>query len=213
MSEWESTTFIANDGDQRGTATRLLEAAEAADMPSDVVRVAPGFDGWYVPAELGEDGTPAEGRNAFVPNAGDQKGTATALLEAAEAAGLPPSVVQDLPGFDGWVVPPEIAPTAPVVALAITEPKDGDEVDPLVAIRGTAPTGSTVDLYMDSSPGGPVGSVQAADGRFEFTGSTPLEVSPEGIAVGVGEDRSSKVNVTVALPDARTTTTTKGTAG
>jgi hypothetical protein len=83
--------------------------------------------------------------------------------------------------------------------LRITEPVDGDAVDPLVTIRGEgAEDGDTVDLYMDSSPGAPVASVPAAaDGSFEFTGSTPLEVSPEGITVGVGAKRSAKITVTV----------------
>jgi hypothetical protein len=96
--------------------------------------------------------------------------------------------------------------------LAITEPVDGAEVDPLVTIRGTAPAGSTVDLYMDSSADGtvPVSSVTADEnGAFEFAGTTPMEVSPEGITVGVGDERSSKVTVTIAAPAAAKSTTTR----
>lgn len=144
---------------------------------------------------------PIFSRNVFVSDNGDQVATAGALLAAAEAADLDPSVVQVLPGFQGFIVPPEIASGGEGLALVITEPADGDEVDPLTPIRGTAPASSTVDLYMDSSNAGqtPVSSVEAAgDGAFEFAGSTPMEVSPEGIAVGVGPRRSSKVTVTIA---------------
>ena len=123
----------------------------------------------------------------------------------SEADGLPPWDGTGIPlpvGDDGYPVVPDVDRT-----LHITEPVDGATVDPLVVIRGRgAPDGATVDLYMDSSDSGtiPVASVTAAaDGTFEFAGSTPLEVSPEGIVVGVGEDRSPKVTVTVNLPEAQ----------
>jgi hypothetical protein len=230
MSVYESVAFVENDDDPSGTAQALLEAAEAAGMPASVVRVAPGYDGFYVPQSLGDDPddplgnlpySPSDGyadspatEAAYVPSYGDPTGTARALLEAAEAAGLPASVVRVAPGFDGYFVPEDLQ--VEVTGLVITEPADGAEVDPLVTIRGRgAPADSTVDLYMDSAWDGqePVSSVTAdSSGAFEFVGSTPLEVSPEGIAVGVGETRSPKVTVTLAA--ARTTTTKKkGTAG
>jgi hypothetical protein len=211
MTDYALLAFVGNAGDPQGTAQRLLEAADAAGYPPDVVRVAPGLDGWYVPEDLG-DGTPADW-GVFVP--GDDRATARSLLEAADAASLPPSVVRVAAGFRGFVVPEELAPAGPALDLVITEPTDGAEVDPLAAIRGTgALAGSTVDLYMDSSDDGqvPVSSVTAdGSGAFEFAGSTPLEVSPEHIAVGVGDERSSKVTVTIA--PAETTTTKKGKAG
>lgn len=109
--------------------------------------------------------------------------------------------VEGFPPWDGTGIPFPTGWDGPVTStLVITEPEDGAEVDPLVTIRGTgAQDGDTVDLYMDSSPGAPVASVTAeADGSFEFAGTTPLEVSPEGIQVGVGTARSPKIHVTLA---------------
>jgi hypothetical protein len=45
---------------------------------------------------------------AFV--AGDDSETAKSLLEAAEKAGLDPSVVRTAPGEGGFIVPAELAP-------------------------------------------------------------------------------------------------------
>jgi hypothetical protein len=113
------------------------------------------------------------------------------------------------PVWDGTGYVPgmgSVLPPAPGNSLTITEPTDGAVVDPLVIIRGTgAESGASVDLYVDSNDNGntAVDTVTAgSDGGFEFTGSTPLEVSPEGIVVGVGEDRSAKVTVTLEAASA-----------
>lgn len=129
------------------------------------------------------------------------------LGEPLTDPGLPPWDGTGIPlpvSDDGWPVVPDEDRT-----LRITSPVDGDLVDPLVTIRGQgAPAGATVDLYTDSAYGGqePVASTTADEyGRFEFTGSTPLEVTPEGLVVGVDDERSPKVTVDVDLPEAPST--------
>jgi len=52
MTVNEADGFVPNGEDSEATARSLLEAAQAADLDPSVVRVAPGFGGYFVPASL-----------------------------------------------------------------------------------------------------------------------------------------------------------------